>query len=65
MLHEGGYSTSYVAFCGLATIEALSENKTDVVDPFLEFFENVAGQDLQPHQDELIKKCEELAAKVK
>lgn len=65
MVHEGGYSTAYVPFCGLATMEALSGTATEVVDPYLEFFEGLTGQDLQPHQDEVIKKCEELAAKVK
>lgn len=37
MAHEGGYSEAYVPFCGLATIEALSGHKTEVVDPLLEF----------------------------
>lgn len=35
MVHEGGYAESYVPFCGLATIEALSGIRTDVVDPML------------------------------
>lgn len=36
-VHEGGYSESYVPFCGLATIEALSGIKTKVEDPMLDF----------------------------
>lgn len=65
MVHEGGYSTAYVPFCGLAVMEALSGIKTEVVDPYLEFSEDLPGQKLQPHQDAVIKKCEELAAKVR
>ena len=37
MVHEGGYSEAYVPFCGLAIMEELSERKSDVVDPMLEF----------------------------
>ena len=65
MVHEGGYSTVYVPFCGLAVMEALSGIKTEVKDPHLESYENLPGQELQPHQDAVIKKVEERAAKVK
>ena len=37
MMHEGGYSEAYVPFCGLATIEALSGLRSEVVDPLLDF----------------------------
>ena len=37
MTHEGGYSESYVPFCGLAAIEALSGIKTEVETPDLDF----------------------------
>ncbi len=37
VVHEGGYSESYVPFCGHALIEQLAGIKTDVVDPMLEF----------------------------
>jgi acetoin utilization deacetylase AcuC-like enzyme len=49
--HEGGYSTAHVPFCGLAVLEELSGLATGVVDPFLDFFMAMGGQDLQPHQD--------------
>lgn len=65
MVHAGGYSTVYVPFCGLAVMEALSGIKTEVKDPYLESYENLPGQELQPHQDAVIKKVEDLAAKVK
>jgi acetoin utilization deacetylase AcuC-like enzyme len=39
MVHEGGYAESYVPFCGLAVMEALSGVKTEVEDPLLEFIQ--------------------------
>lgn len=64
MVHEGGYSTAYVPFCGLAVMEALSGINTEVVDPYLEAYDNLPGQELQLHQDAAIMKCEELAARI-
>ena len=37
VVHEGGYSESYVPFCGHALIEQLAGITTEVVDPELEF----------------------------
>jgi acetoin utilization deacetylase AcuC-like enzyme len=37
MVHEGGYSEAYVPFCGQAIMEALSGQRTQVIDPFLAF----------------------------
>ncbi|MGY8152688.1 class II histone deacetylase, partial [Klebsiella pneumoniae] len=39
MVHEGGYAESYVPFCGLAVMEALSGIRTEVQDPLLEFIQ--------------------------
>lgn len=39
MVHEGGYAESYVPFCGLAVMEALSGIRTEVGDPLLEFIQ--------------------------
>lgn len=36
IVHEGGYSETYVPFCGHALIEALSGETSDVVDPMME-----------------------------
>ncbi|WP_186392429.1 MULTISPECIES: class II histone deacetylase [unclassified Pannonibacter] len=36
IVHEGGYSETYVPFCGHALIEALSGETTSVTDPLLE-----------------------------
>jgi acetoin utilization deacetylase AcuC-like enzyme len=56
--HEGGYSSAYVPFCGLAIVEELSGVKSAIDDPYLEFFKGTAGQDLQPHQDAAIAAAE-------
>jgi acetoin utilization deacetylase AcuC-like enzyme len=34
-VHEGGYAEAYVPFCGLALIETLAGERTEVEDPFL------------------------------
>ena len=56
--HEGGYSSGYVPFCGLAVVEELSGISSGVEDPFLPVFEGIGGQDLQPHQDAAIAAAE-------
>jgi acetoin utilization deacetylase AcuC-like enzyme len=63
-LHEGGYSTAYVPFCGLATLEEMAGIKTEVGDPFLGIFAGMGGQDLQPHQKAVIDAAAALVAKV-
>jgi hypothetical protein len=60
--HEGGYSTGYVPFCGLATIEQLSGQDTGIGDPFGVFLNDVVGHELFPHQEIAINKAAELAA---
>ena len=54
VVHEGGYSESYVPFCGHALIEQLAGQRTDVVDPILDFAlaqqPNVAFQRFQRQQ---------------
>ncbi|MGC4029897.1 MAG: class II histone deacetylase [Steroidobacteraceae bacterium] len=37
--HEGGYAEAAVPFCGHAVMEALSGERTQVVDPLLELFQ--------------------------
>ena len=63
-LHEGGYSTAYVPFCGLATLEELSGIKTAVDDPFLPIFGGMGGQSLQSHQKAVIDAAAALVARV-
>jgi acetoin utilization deacetylase AcuC-like enzyme len=58
--HEGGYAPLYVPFCGLAVMEELTGVKTPVDDPMAARAAAVGGQDLQPHQDEVIRRAERL-----
>ncbi len=60
--HEGGYAPTYVPFCGLAVMEELSGVKTPVDDPMAARAASAGGQDLQPHQDEIIRRAERLAS---
>ena len=61
--HEGGYSQVYVAFCGLAVVETLAGVRT-IDDPYLDMAAGLGGQELQPHQDAMIKESEALVANV-
>ena len=55
-IHEGGYSSSYVPFCGAAVIEGLlrieeSRSRTPTSRPSAAW----SYMDLQPHQEEVIE----------
>jgi len=63
-VHEGGYSTAYVPFCGLAVFEEMLGKRSGVVDPYLAIFEHMGGQPLQPHQKALIDSAAALVARV-
>jgi acetoin utilization deacetylase AcuC-like enzyme len=63
LIHEGGYSETYVPFCGVAVLEALVGERL-VEDPFLEELRARPGQQLQPHQDEAVRRAEALVARV-
>jgi acetoin utilization deacetylase AcuC-like enzyme len=62
-IHEGGYSATYVPFCGVAVLEALLGERV-VEDPFLEELASRPGQRLQPHQDEAVRRAETLVTRV-
>ncbi|MDX6666033.1 MAG: hypothetical protein QOG68_2239 [Solirubrobacteraceae bacterium] len=62
--HEGGYSSAYVPFCGLAIIEQLSGLASGVEDPMLEFIRAQGGDELSAQEDAAIAACEPLVAKV-
>ncbi|MEJ0093250.1 MAG: class II histone deacetylase [Methylocella sp.] len=55
--HEGGYSASYVPYCGLAVMEQLSGIKTGVEDPFMGNFGSYPGQEMLAHQEAAIKRA--------
>jgi hypothetical protein len=48
LAHEGGYAETYVPFCGLAIVEELTGLRTEVGDPYLEWVQSRAYQELQP-----------------
>jgi acetoin utilization deacetylase AcuC-like enzyme len=60
--HEGGYSPAYVPYCGLAIIEELAGIRTGLEDPLLRILAAFGGQDLQPHQDAVVREAAKLAA---
>ncbi|WP_214415263.1 class II histone deacetylase [Sphaerisporangium fuscum] len=59
---EGGYSSMYVPFCGLATIEEMSGVRTGVADPMTLLLDEIGGQELQPHQEAVIEAARQLIA---
>jgi acetoin utilization deacetylase AcuC-like enzyme len=63
VLHEGGYSSFHVPFCGLAVIEQLTGIASGVADPFATLAA-LPYQGLQPHQAALIDRAAELVADV-
>lgn len=55
IVHEGGYSESYVPFCGLAVMEEMTGIKTAVTDPCLDFIASQQqGQAFQTFQKQRI-----------
>jgi acetoin utilization deacetylase AcuC-like enzyme len=54
-IHEGGYSSAYVPFCGAAVIEGLLKIDQVVEDPFIVAFRGIGYTALQPHQDAVIE----------
>lgn len=55
--HEGGYSETYVPFCGAAVVEemlGIHDPRCQIEDPFLAEAERWEYQELQTHQREVI-----------
>lgn len=55
LIHEGGYSTFYAPWCGLAVMEQLTGVRTDAIDPYA-FANDHPGQVLKPHQEAVINR---------
>jgi acetoin utilization deacetylase AcuC-like enzyme len=55
MTHEGGYSPTYVPFCGLAVIETLAGVETEMKDVLAEFWDNLPDQKLHIWQEDRIQ----------
>jgi acetoin utilization deacetylase AcuC-like enzyme len=64
VVHEGGYSESYVPYCGLAVVEELSGFKTSIDDIWAPLLANWGQQGLQPHQAAAIDKAERLVGNI-
>jgi acetoin utilization deacetylase AcuC-like enzyme len=64
LAHEGGYSTAYVPFLGLATVEELAAERTVVEDPFLGLNEGIESIALQPHQAAAVQAAAALVDRV-
>ena len=52
--HEGGYSEFYTPYCGAATLDALRDRTSGVVDPAPAFVNRV-WHALQPHQEQAVQ----------
>jgi len=58
--HEGGYAPAYVPWCALAIMEVFAGVETDYRDPALETIARWPGQELLPHQADVISKAASL-----
>ena len=65
MTHEGGYSAATVPFFAHAVIETMANVDVGLIDPFQNIIGRLGQQELQPHQDSLIKEAEELLKNLK
>jgi acetoin utilization deacetylase AcuC-like enzyme len=55
MCHEGGYSTTYVPYCGLAIVEQLSGERTGVADPWISDTRRVRELPLRAHEEQAVQ----------
>lgn len=62
--HEGGYSNAYVPFCGLAVLETLAGRLSEAADPYLEELMSMAGHDVLPHQQAVIRAAASLVDQI-
>jgi acetoin utilization deacetylase AcuC-like enzyme len=60
--HEGGYSPAYVPYCGLAVLEEMAGIRTELADPLLDLLAAFGGQEIQPHQEAVVREAAKLAA---
>lgn len=65
LLHEAGYSVHSVPFLVLAVVEALSGQRTEVVDPFLAATAFNRYNALQSHQADVIEEVSMILASLK
>jgi acetoin utilization deacetylase AcuC-like enzyme len=63
VVHEGGYSTFHVPFCGLAVIEQMTDIPSGIADPYANLA-SLPYQDLQTHQAVVIDAAAALADEI-
>jgi len=63
--HEGGYSPAYVPYCGLAILEEMAGVRTGLADPLLGLLAAFGGQEIQPHQEAVVRQAAKLATAVR
>jgi acetoin utilization deacetylase AcuC-like enzyme len=61
MTHEGGYSPTYVPYCGLAVLETMSGVKTGIEDVFGGGYNELPDQAIKSHQRDVIDQVVALA----
>jgi acetoin utilization deacetylase AcuC-like enzyme len=62
--HEGGYSSGYTPYCGLAIVETLAGSETEVIDPWLTDTRRVRELPLRPHEAHAVDASAESVAGV-
>jgi acetoin utilization deacetylase AcuC-like enzyme len=55
LCHEGGYSSTYVPYCGLAIVQQLAGIATDVADPWISDTRQVRWLPLREHEASAIE----------
>ena len=63
LCHEGGYSSAYVPYCGLAIVERLAGIATGVADPWLDEERSVAALPLQAHESAAVDAAAQVASR--
>ena len=63
LCHEGGYSSGYVPYCGLAIVERLSGHATGVADPWLDDDRTVAALPLRADESAAVDAAAEIASR--
>jgi acetoin utilization deacetylase AcuC-like enzyme len=61
--HEGGYSSGYVPYCGLAIVERLAGIATGVEDPYLDDARTVARRPLRADESAAVDAAVEVASR--
>jgi acetoin utilization deacetylase AcuC-like enzyme len=63
LCHEGGYSSAYVPYCGLAIVERLAGVATGVADPWLDDDRTVAALPLRADESAAVDAAAEIASR--